>query len=78
MLLGTVTLVVFLTDNRAVLFTPSGERIAQIVSYPIDFIAQSSNTASDYDSDDYPYQLLAPTMLTLLQQQPRGISSGSS
>jgi len=49
-----------------------------MVSYPIDFIAQSSNTASDYDNDDYPYLLLAPTMLALLQQQPRGTSSGSS
>jgi len=43
----------------------------------MDFIAKSSNTANDYDNDDYPYQLLAPTTLTLLQQQPRGISSGS-
>jgi len=28
--------------------------------------------------DDYPHPLLAPTVLTLLQQQARGISSGSS
>jgi len=53
-------------------------KTTQTVSYPINFNAQSSNTASDYDNDDYPYRLLAPTMLTLLQQQPRGISSGSS
>jgi len=64
--------------NISVLFTTSGERIAQMASYPIEFIAQSSNTASDYDNDDYVYRMLAPTTLTLLQQQPRGISSGSS
>jgi len=34
-------------------------------------------TASIYE-DDCPYPLLAPTMTTLLQQQARGISSGSS
>ena len=52
------------------LFTTIG-KIAAMESYPINFTARSSNTASDYD-DDYPYWLLAPTMLTLLQQQPRG------
>jgi len=52
--------------------------ITQMVFYPIDFTAQTSNSASDYDSDDYPYRLLAPTVTTLLQQQARGISSGSS
>ena len=66
------------TVNSSILFTTSGERITQMVSYPIDFIAPSSNTASDYDNDDYPYRLLASTMLTLLQQQASGISSGSS
>jgi len=35
------------------------------------YYAIIKNTASIYD-DDYPYPLLAPTMLTLLQQQPRG------
>jgi len=49
-----------------------------MVSYPIDFTAQTSNSASGYDSDDYRYRLLAPTATTLLQQQPRGISSGST
>jgi len=49
-----------------------------MVSYPIDFITPSSNSVSDCDSDDYPNRLLAPTMTTLVQQQPRGISSGSS
>jgi len=49
-----------------------------MVSYSIDFITPSSNSASDYDSDDYPNRLLAPTMTTLQQQQARGISRGSS
>jgi len=38
----------------------------------MDFITPSSKPQSDYDSDDYPYRLLAPTMPTLLQQQAGG------
>jgi len=34
-------------------------------------LCNHQNTASIYDND-YPYLLLAPTMLTLLQQQPHG------
>jgi len=51
------------------------EKITQTISYTIDFITQTPKTASDYD---YPDRLLAPTMTTLLQQQARGIGSGSS
>jgi len=53
-------------------------KMTKIVSYSTDFITPPSNSASDYDIDDYSYRLLAPTMTTLLQQQARGISSGSS
>jgi len=53
------------------------DRIQNLIQSTLLAYAVIKNTASIYD-DDYPYRLLAPTMLTLLQQQPRGISSGSS
>jgi len=54
------------------LFTTDGE------NNPNGILFDRLNTVSDYDNDDYSCRLLAPTMTTLLQQQARGISSGSS
>jgi len=48
--------------------TSDGE-LAQVKFYPIDFITQSPKLQTAID-DDYLYPLLAPTKLSLLQQQP--------